>query len=106
MSEFSESMASATTEGQRIFGDTCTIGSTDYTCIIHALVVSNEVVPGMPGRVARVTGVVTMTLVDWTAAGGAKGTQITVAGHVLRVMNDPVALYTADTVELQIGPLK
>ena len=105
MSTFSAAMASATSIGQSIFGDTCEIDGTEYTCIVHAFNATDSVVPGRPRRVSGATGVVTMTLVAWTASGAGKGTQIVLRGGTFRIMNDPETGYVSDTVELQIGPL-
>ncbi len=105
MSEFSDAFSQADESAIDVFGETCTIGGTDYDCVIHSLSASNEVVAGRPGRVSVVQGTVLMRAVDWAAASGAKGTQITVGGGTYRVMNEPDKGYAAGTVELQLGPL-
>ncbi len=105
MSEFADSFAQADTTAFSVFGETCTIGGEDYDCVIHGLSATNEVVAGRPGRVSVVQGTVIMLASDWVAAGGSKGTQITVGGGTYRVTNEPDKGYDARTVELQLGPL-
>lgn len=104
MSEFSDNMAHAWSTSTRVFGDTIAIGAATYDCVIHTLELTTEVVPGRPGRVEVLTGQVIMKLADWTAAGGAKGTRVTVGGAEARVLNNPDVGFTADTVTLILGP--
>jgi hypothetical protein len=105
MSEFSSSMALSWDQSLRIFGDTVTIASVVYGCIIHGLDYADGVERGRPGRSAVVGGQVIMRGSDWAAASGRKGTQVVFSFGTFRVLNDPGVGYGSSEVVLNIGPL-
>lgn len=111
MSEFSAAMSLTWDTSSRVFGDTVTIGGVSYPCIIHGFEATDSVigqrqgVPGRPGRSADVAGQVVMRSVDWAAAGGRKGTQVTFSFGTFRVLNNPDVGHGSAEVVLNIGPL-
>ena len=105
MSEFSDAMTQSWATAARIFGDSCTIGGTVYTCVIHALNYGDGVDAGRAGRSAAVSGQIVMSDANWTAASGRKGIQITFDFGTFRVANDPNVGPSSGEVVLNIVPL-
>lgn len=101
MSAFSDAMSASFAVSQGVFGDDCTIGDFPATCVVHSLGGTNGVAGDRPGRQEEVNGEIVVSRSDWEAAGGKKGTVITVNGARVRVANDPI--YGADSAEVVLA---
>lgn len=105
MSEFSDNFALSWDTSVQVFGDQCIINGVTIDCVIHGFELSDSIQNGRPGRTTSANGTVIIKDAKWIEVGGRKGTQVTIGTTTYRVLNDPSAGYTADTVELQLGPL-